>query len=91
MLAIWSDVQLAVRNPGQSLRSTNGTVTPNKPPKRTPSNAAQAVIGNVRLSHPDRVYWEDAGVSKRDLAEFYTQIWKWMRPHVTGRPIALLR
>jgi len=66
-------------------------VAPNKTPKRTPSNAAQAVIGNVRLSHPDRVYWDDAGVSKRDLAEFYTQIWKWMRPHVTGRPIALLR
>ena len=45
----------------------------------------------MTLSHPDRVYWEDAGVSKRDLAEFYTQIWKWMRPHVAGRPIALLR
>jgi bifunctional non-homologous end joining protein LigD len=49
------------------------------------------VIGNVRLSHPDRVYWEDAGVSKRNLAEFYAGIWKWMRPHVVGRPIALLR
>jgi len=66
-------------------------VAPNKTPKRTPPNAAHAVIGNVRLSHPDRVYWEDAGVSKRNLAEFYTQIWKWMCPHVTGRPIALLR
>ena len=66
-------------------------MAPNKTPKRTPSNAAQAVIGNVRLSHPDRVYWKDAGVSKRDLAEFYSHIWKWMRPHVTGRPIALLR
>src|SRR5664280_96920 len=86
-----ANVELAVRNPSQSLRGTNGTVAPNKTPKRTPSNAAQAVIGNVRLSHPDRVYWEDAGVSKRDLAEFYTHIWKWMRPHVTGRPIALLR
>ena len=45
----------------------------------------------MALSHPDRVYWQDAGVSKRDLAEFYAQIWKWMRPHVVGRPIALLR
>ena len=48
-------------------------------------------VGAITLTHPDRVYWEDAGVTKRDLAEFYTQVWKWMRPHVTGRPISLLR
>ena len=63
--------------------------------KRRPSNAGSvpraAVVAGVTLSHPDRVYWEDAGVSKRDLAEFYVGIWKWMRPHVVGRPIALLR
>src|SRR5665811_2592267 len=52
---------------------------------------SNAVIGAVTLSHPDRVYWEDARVTKRDLAEFYEQVWKWMRPHVIGRPIALLR
>src|ERR1039458_10138814 len=84
--AFSADFELAVRNFDQSLRGTNGQLGPNKTPKRTPSNAAQAVIGNVRLSHPDRVYWEDAGVSKRDLAEFYTHIWKWMRPHVHRAP-----
>ena len=52
---------------------------------------ADTTVGAVTLTHPDRVYWEDAGVTKRDLAEFYAQIWKWMRPHVTGRPISLLR
>ncbi len=71
---------------------------PQKPNrKRRPSGAgaapraAAATIGGVTLSHPDRVYWQDAGVSKRDLADFYSQIWKWMRPHLVGRPIALLR
>jgi bifunctional non-homologous end joining protein LigD len=43
------------------------------------------------LTHPDRVYWQDANVSKRGLADFYTQVWDWMRPHVIGRPLALLR
>jgi len=52
---------------------------------------AAVTVGKVTLSHPDRVYWEDAGVTKRDLAEFYNSIWKWMQPHVVGRPIALLR
>jgi bifunctional non-homologous end joining protein LigD len=48
-------------------------------------------IEGIALSHPDRVYWEDAGVTKRDLAEYYREVWKWMRPHVAGRPISLLR
>ncbi|MGH6665391.1 MAG: DNA ligase D [Pseudolabrys sp.] len=62
------------------------------PVKRSrPARNSKAEVSGVALSHPDRVYWEDAGVSKHDLAEFYAGIWKWMAPHVVGRPIALLR
>jgi bifunctional non-homologous end joining protein LigD len=53
--------------------------------------AKNGSVAGVHLTHPDRVYWDDAGVTKRDLAEYYVKIWKWMRPHVTGRPISLLR
>jgi bifunctional non-homologous end joining protein LigD len=49
------------------------------------------IVEGVTLTHPDRVYWEDVGISKRDLAEFYVDIWKWMKPHVTGRVLALVR
>ena len=28
--------------------------------------------GAVRFTHPDRVYWADAGVTKQDLADYYT-------------------
>jgi bifunctional non-homologous end joining protein LigD len=59
--------------------------------KSAPVKPRKAEVAGITLSHPDRVYWEDAGVTKRDLAEFYEQIWKWMKPHVTGRPISLLR
>ena len=52
---------------------------------------APASLAGVTLTHPERVYWADAGVTKRDLAEFYQAVWQWMRPHVAGRPIALLR
>ena len=48
-------------------------------------------VAGVRLSHPDRVYWEDAGVTKQDLAEYYEKVWKWMKPHVAGRVLALVR
>jgi len=59
--------------------------------KKRPLRQAVATVSGVMLSHPDRIYWADAGVSKRDLAEFYAGVWKWMRPHVVGRPISLLR
>jgi bifunctional non-homologous end joining protein LigD len=57
--------------------------------RSTPSK--NDIVAGVHLTHPDRVYWDDAGVTKRDLAEYYVKVWKWMRPHVAGRPIALLR
>jgi bifunctional non-homologous end joining protein LigD len=75
------------------VREFKAMVTANGPrraaaAKPTPKKTAAA---GVTLSHPDRIYWEDAGVTKQDLADFYTRIWKWMAPHVTGRVLALLR
>jgi bifunctional non-homologous end joining protein LigD len=48
-------------------------------------------VAGVHLTHPDRIYWQDAGITKHDLADYYAQVWKWMRPHLVGRPISLLR
>ena len=45
----------------------------------------------VRLTHPDRVYWMDVGVTKQDLADYYGAVWDWMAPQVVGRPLALVR
>ena len=64
---------------------------PRKSSTSTSKKAAAATIGGVTLTHPDRVYWEDAGVTKRDLAEYYKDVWAWMAPHIAGRPISLLR
>jgi len=52
---------------------------------------AVAMFGPVKLTHPDRVYWDDVGVTKCDVAEYYAKVWKWMRPHVPGRVIAVVR
>jgi len=52
---------------------------------------AAADVGNVHLTHPDRVYWVDVGVTKEDLAEYYVSVWDWMAPHVVGRPLAQAR
>jgi bifunctional non-homologous end joining protein LigD len=55
------------------------------------ASAKNDLVAGIQLTHPDRIYWADTCVTKRDLAEYYVKVWKWMCPHVTGRPIALLR
>ncbi len=57
------------------------------PAARVPARAKPTVA----LTHPDRVYWKDAGVTKEGLASYYAQVWRFMAPHVERRPLALLR
>ncbi|MBE1205909.1 DNA ligase D [Aminobacter carboxidus] len=45
----------------------------------------------VKLTHPDRLYWPDQGVTKEGLADYYAEIWRHIAPFVVGRPLALLR
>ena len=52
---------------------------------------AEPQAGDVRLTHPERVYWVDVGVTKQDLANYYRNIWKWMAPHLIDRPLAMVR
>jgi bifunctional non-homologous end joining protein LigD len=47
--------------------------------------------GQVRFTHPDRVYWVDVGVTKQDLADYYRAVWDLMAPQVIERPLALVR
>jgi bifunctional non-homologous end joining protein LigD len=55
-------------------------------PKQSP-----APVAGSRLTHPDRVLWDDEGITKEGLAEFYTRISNWILPHVTGRVLSLVR
>jgi len=45
----------------------------------------------VRLSSPDKELWPDAGIRKRDLADYYARISEHLLPHVAGRPLTLRR
>jgi bifunctional non-homologous end joining protein LigD len=60
------------------------------PRSATPVKARSRSVA-VTLTHPDRVYWPDAGLTKQGLADYYADVWKWMAPHVIARPLALLR
>ena len=54
-------------------------------------SAAQNEVAGIRLTHPDRLYWADAGVTKQDLAGYYVSVWKLMAPQLVERPLAIVR
>jgi bifunctional non-homologous end joining protein LigD len=55
-----------------------------------PSRPAPTV-SRIPLTHPDRIYWEEGGITKQGLADYYTMVWDWIRPHIIDRPLSLLR
>lgn len=57
----------------------------------TPAKAERPQARQVRLTHPDRLYWPDAGVTKEGLADYYAEVWPKIAPFIVGRPLALLR
>ena len=66
-----------------------------KPAKRASSaknaKAGEIEVAGVPLTHPDRVLWEDQGLTKQELAEFYLDIGEWLLPHLANRPLTLIR
>jgi bifunctional non-homologous end joining protein LigD len=48
-------------------------------------------ITGIKLTHPERVLWEENGFTKQALVNFYANISKWILPHVAGRILSLVR
>jgi bifunctional non-homologous end joining protein LigD len=80
----------AAASRGQAVRRSAGaaTVTDRPAAARAPKNDT---IAGVRLTHPDRVYWPDDGVTKKQLAEYYASVWDWIKPQILGRALSLVR
>jgi bifunctional non-homologous end joining protein LigD len=70
-------------SPGKAVRATAGG-------KRRQGNGNSAGAA-LALTHPDRVYWPESGVTKKELAEYYVDVWDWIKPHILGRALSLVR
>ncbi len=46
---------------------------------------------SVEITHPDKVLFPDAGITKADLAGYYERVSEWMLPHVRFRPVSMQR
>lgn len=43
------------------------------------------------ITHPDKLYWPDDGISKQDLADFYTAIFPKLKPYLADRMLTMER
>ena len=50
-----------------------------------------ADLAGIRLTHPERILWQEPGVTKQALAEFYVDIADWVVPHLVDRALSLVR
>ena len=60
-------------------------------PRKRASAAPEATVAGVALTHPDRLYWPEEAITKRDLAEYLAAVAPRLLPWIAGRPLSLLR
>jgi bifunctional non-homologous end joining protein LigD len=48
-------------------------------------------VAGVGISHPNRVMFPAAAVTKLGLAKYYERIERWIMPHLVDRPLTLVR
>src|SRR5205823_2027328 len=64
-------------------------IKPSKPPKPPkPSKPSKPPPG---VSHPEKIYFPDDGITKGDVAAYYISMEKYILPYLKGRPESLLR
>lgn len=52
---------------------------------------SERLVEGVRLSNPDKVLYPEQGITKGDLADYYSAVAERMLPHVALRPITMVR
>jgi bifunctional non-homologous end joining protein LigD len=80
----------AVQGQPSQPRKTTRSRPENPDPARL-SDPATFTSAKPRLSHPERVLFQQSGVTKLDLATHYARVASWMLPHVSERPLMIRR
>lgn len=74
------------RASGPSVRRSSSAM-----PSPSPRGNETRILAGVGLTHPKRVVFPAAHVTKLGLAKYYEAVSKLMLPHIIGRPLMLLR
>src|SRR5438876_510007 len=62
-----------------------------KLPPKSRQQEPKPDVSQFRLTHPERVIYNEQGLTKRDLAQYYIDVADWILPQIAGRPLSLVR
>jgi bifunctional non-homologous end joining protein LigD len=62
-----------------------------RPANKAAKNKENTLLSDLHLTHPERVIDATTGVTKREIAEYYADVAKWLMPQLKNRPVALVR
>jgi bifunctional non-homologous end joining protein LigD len=80
--------------PASDVRLEKPEAAPDSAPAGNPTRASAGprnVVAGVSLSNPDRVYFPDLGITKRELAAYYEAVAERALPGLAQRPLSLFR
>ncbi len=84
------DLGGAAKVPAKEKKTTAGKIT-TKAGAAAKTRAVAENAGDVNISHPERVVFAKAKITKGEVADYYRQMARWVLPEVARRPLSLLR
>jgi bifunctional non-homologous end joining protein LigD len=81
----------AERAMATSARAAKKTTRGHAAPAVKPARDGAEEIAGVRVTHPDRVLFAAQDVTKRELIAHYLSVADRILPHISGRPISIVR
>jgi len=76
---------------GKSGASGRSAAAPRPPRRGEPRAPANAAVGAVKITHPERLAYPDAKVTKLMVAEYYARVADRLLPFIADRPLSIVR
>lgn len=70
------------------LKAAKSAVPARRPAKKPPASVASA---KVTITHPERIVYPRAGITKSDIAEYYAAVAPWLLREAARRPLSIVR
>lgn len=62
-----------------------------KPLPEAPPATDRAEVDAVTVTNPDKMFWPEAQLTKKDLVDYYRGVARWLLPYLADRPLVLTR